>query len=180
MFQPSAVEVTRGYEAIVIMHPDATEEEQKAIFKKNAEIIKSFNGEMNHVDTWGKRRLANPIAKNKKAIYFHSTFTAKPEAIAELERVMKINDKVLRVVHSKFDDKMTIEKHLETYKNVLGESIRREKEREAKFQAKKSARARRDGGGPRGGGKRGFDKDAPRDRDSKDNKDGGDQEPKSE
>ncbi|MGE0763200.1 MAG: 30S ribosomal protein S6, partial [Bdellovibrionales bacterium] len=45
----------RKYEGVVIMHPDASEDEQKALFRKNAEIIKSFKGEMNHLDTWGRR-----------------------------------------------------------------------------------------------------------------------------
>ncbi len=153
MFQPTPVEAKRNYEAVIIMHPDASEEEQKNLFKKNKSIIESFKGEFNHVDTWGKRRLTNPIDKHRKAIYFHSSFTADPTAIKELERVMKINDKVLRVVHTRLSEKQTIQKHMETYKEILTESIRREKERESKFQAKKAARARGRDGGPRDGGR---------------------------
>ena len=36
----------RRYESIIIVHPDATEEEQKQLFQKNAGIVKSFNGEV--------------------------------------------------------------------------------------------------------------------------------------
>ena len=42
----------RNYESVIIMHPDASESEQKALFKKNKEIISRFSGEMNHVDSW--------------------------------------------------------------------------------------------------------------------------------
>lgn len=133
------VKIIRNYEGVVIVDAQATEDEQKSIFKKNQEIIKNFEGEVNHLDTWGRRNLANPIKKQKNAIYFHMTFTASPEAVAELERTMKINDKVLRFMHTKMDDRLSITKHLEQYREVMTESINREKEREAKFQKKKAA-----------------------------------------
>jgi len=129
----------RKYESIVILHPDCTEEEQKALFKKNKDILKSFDGEFNHIDTWGRRKLANPINKVTRGTYFHTTFEAKGEAIAELERTMRINDKVLRFQHTRLDDRVSLAKYLEGFKESLAETIRREKEREAKVMARKAA-----------------------------------------
>lgn len=140
MLELSQTTITRPYEAIIMMDTDATEQDQKDLFKKNKSIIESFSGELNHIDTWGKRKLANYIDNKTRAVYFHSTFTASPEAIKELERTMKLNDKVLRVVHTRLSEKVTLQKHLENFKNQLAETLQKEKEKEAKFKARKAAR----------------------------------------
>lgn len=139
----------RPYEGVILVHPDASEEDQKTLFKKNKAIIEEqFGGTLNTLDTWGKRTLSNPIVKLKKAVYFHTTFAANPQAIAELERTMRINDKVLRFMHTRLEDGMDLATHMENFKKSLAESAAREREREAKFQARKAAM--RGGGGPGG------------------------------
>lgn len=137
----AAKDVLRPYEVVVIMHPDATVEEQKELFRKNKAIIESFKGKTNSLDTWGKRNLANPIGKMRKAIYFYQTFEAIPSAVAELERTMRINDKVIRFMHTKLDPRLPLSKHLEIFKKGLQESAQREKDKEAKFQARRAAAA---------------------------------------
>jgi small subunit ribosomal protein S6 len=149
----SSSKVRRKYEVVVIMHPDASEDEQKALFRKNAEIIKAFDGSVNHLDTWGKRKLGNPVNKVTRGNYFHSTFEATGEAIAELERTMRINDKVLRFQHTRLDDRVSLSKFVEKFKEALVETANREREREIKNQQRKAMRM----GGGEGGG-RGFDR----------------------
>lgn len=129
----------KHYEVVVLMHPDATLEEQKELFRKNKATIENYKGSIHSLDTWGKRNLATPIGKLKKAIFFHSTFIADSQAITELERTMGINDKVLRFMHSRLDEKMPLSKFVENFKKGLQESASREKEREAKMQARKAA-----------------------------------------
>lgn len=130
----------RYYESVIILHPDASEEEQKTILRKNRDIIKSFEGELTHLDTWGKRRLGNQIENLKVGTYYHAMFEAQPESIAELERNMRINDKVLRFMHVSLDDRKDLSKHLEDYREVLSKSTKREQEREAKAQARRAGR----------------------------------------
>ena len=125
----------RKYEAVVILHPDLAEEAQKNFFKKQKEILKKFEGEFNHLDTWGKRRLANPINKLKVGTYFHSTFEASAKAIAELERTMRIDENVLRFKHMRLDDRISLPKHLEGYRDVIKASVEREQERAKKRSA---------------------------------------------
>lgn len=127
------------YEVVVLMHPDSTLEEQKDLFKKNKGTIESFQGSVNSLETWGKRNLATQIGKLKKAIYFHATFEADTQAIAELERTMRINDKVLRFMHTRLDERVSLAKFVEGFKKGLSESAAREKEREAKMLARKAA-----------------------------------------
>lgn len=151
----------RPYEAVILVHPDASEDDQKNLFRRNKSIIEEqFGGNIKNLDTWGKRTLANPIEKIKKAVYFHTTFEANPQAIMELERTMRINDNVLRFVHTRLDERVDLNTHLENFKKALADSAAREREREAKFQARKAAQR---AGGPRrddrrddeGGGDRG-------------------------
>jgi small subunit ribosomal protein S6 len=131
----------RPYEVVLIVHPDTPAEEQKELFRKNQATIKSFGGDVFSVETWGKRNLANPIKKTKKGIYFHSLFEASPAAIMELERTMRINDRVLRFMHSALDVRIPLSKHMEAFKKGLQETAQREKEREAKIAAKRAAMA---------------------------------------
>ncbi len=151
------------YEGIIMVHPDASEEDQKNLFKRNKSIVESFKGSVNHLEVWGKRSLANPIENHKKAYYFHTSFEAEPAVIAELERTMRINDKVLRFMHTRLPDKTNLVKFMEDFKQSLADSATREREREAKFQARKAAnrgdrgdRGDRGGGGREGGGRRDF------------------------
>lgn len=137
----SSLQVRRKYEAVVILHPDMTEEDQKAFFKKNADIITSFKGSVNHLDTWGKRKLGNPIEKISRGNYFHTTFEATGGAIAELERTMRINDRVLRFQHTRLDDRVSLTKFVEKFKEALVETANREREREIKNQQRKAMRA---------------------------------------
>lgn len=151
----------RPYEGVILVNADATEDQQKALFTRNKDIIeKQFGGTVKHLDTWGKRNLANPIEKAKRAIYFHTTFEANPQAIAELERTMRINDSVLRFMHTRLEEDTNLDTYLENFKKALAESAAREREREAKFQARKAAQGAR---GPRrddeGGGRGGFRRD---------------------
>lgn len=135
----SQIDTRRKYEAVIIVHPDASEEDQKNILRKNREIIQRFTGDIHHIDTWGKRKLANPIEKFSRGNYFHVTFEAKGEAIAELERTMRINDQVLRFQHTRLDDRVSLAKFVENFKDALAEAAQRERERDAKNQARRAA-----------------------------------------
>jgi small subunit ribosomal protein S6 len=143
----SSSKIVRKYEVVVIMHPDASEDDQKGLFKKNAEIIKTFDGTVNHMDTWGKRKLGNPIDRLTRGNYFHMTFEATGGAVSELERTMRINDKVLRFQHTRLDDRISLPKFVEKFKDALIETANREREREIKNQQRKAMRA--EGGGGR-------------------------------
>ncbi len=136
-----STEQLRPYEAVILVHPDANAEEQKELFRKNQTTIKSYKGSVHSLETWGKRTLANQIGKSRKAFYFHTTFLAQPAAIAEIERTMRINDRVLRFTHTKLDPRVSLSKFMENFKRGLQETAQREREREAKIQAKRAAAA---------------------------------------
>jgi small subunit ribosomal protein S6 len=51
---------------------------------------------VSEVDEWGKRRLAYPINDLNEGYYVLMTFTAEPSLPAELDRVLKITEGVMR------------------------------------------------------------------------------------
>lgn len=136
-------EILRPYELVVIMKVDTTEEKQKSFFQKNKQIIESFKGKINHIDSWGKRRLANAINKEKTGHYFHVTFQATSQVVAELERTMRINDDVLRFVHTRLEDDTDLAKYVSQFHETLAANSAREKERAQERAAKMSERANR-------------------------------------
>ena len=130
----------RKYESIIIAHPETSDQDMKAFFTKNKKIIENFQGHLSHLHTWGKRRLANPIKKVKVGTYFHILFEANSDCIEELERTTRIDNKILRFYYQKLDDRISLDKYLENYKDVIAESTKREQEKEAKIKARKEMR----------------------------------------
>jgi small subunit ribosomal protein S6 len=60
------------------------------------EIVTSRSGAVHHVDNWGKRRLAYPIMKFKEGTYTVVKFSGNSEILAELNRVFRFDDGILR------------------------------------------------------------------------------------
>jgi small subunit ribosomal protein S6 len=133
---------TRAYESIIIVQAETPTDAQKELFRKNKKIIEDHSGSVHHVDTWGRRTLGNPIHKNTKGVYFHSTFYADNKAVAELERTMRINDRVLRFVHTRLEEGTDLNQYMEGFKNELAANAAKEREREAKLMEKRAAAKR--------------------------------------
>ena len=85
------------YESIIIVNPNVDEAGLKALEEKFTGLINE-NGKVENVTDMGKRKLAYEIKKNKEAYYMQFEFEAKPESIAELERIYRITDEVLKFI----------------------------------------------------------------------------------
>ena len=84
------------YENLYVITPELEEEAIKAIIEKFSGIITANGGEIESVDEWGKRRLAYPINDEEEGVYTVINFTADPSFPAELDRVYKITEGVMR------------------------------------------------------------------------------------
>ena len=85
------------YEAAMISSVANGEEATAALKEKFNDLI-AKNGTVENVDDWGKRRLAYLINDEADGYYVFFTFESAPEFPAELERIAKITDGVLRVM----------------------------------------------------------------------------------
>ncbi|MCI7096607.1 MAG: 30S ribosomal protein S6 [Clostridiales bacterium] len=87
--------ITGKYEVLYIIDPAQGEEGIAALVEKFKAMVEA-EGTLTNVDEWGKRRLAYPVNDLNEGYYVLMNFESKPEFPAELERVMKITDGVLR------------------------------------------------------------------------------------
>ena len=87
--------ISGKYEVLYILDPALGEEGIAALVEKFKALVES-NGTLTSIDEWGKRRLAYPINDLMEGHYVLMTFDAKPEFPAELDRVFKITEGVMR------------------------------------------------------------------------------------
>jgi small subunit ribosomal protein S6 len=91
------------YETIYIVQPDLGEEEIKGLSTKVQDIVASMNGDFKRLEDWGTRKLAYPINKSPRGRYFYLRFDGDSPLIAELERRLRLDDKVIRYQSVKLD-----------------------------------------------------------------------------
>ncbi len=85
------------YESIIIVNPNVDEAGLKALEEKFTGLINA-NGKVESVENMGKKTLAYEIKKCKEGIYLLFNFEAKPDSIAELERVYRITDEIMKFI----------------------------------------------------------------------------------
>lgn len=88
-------DVKNSYETVFIVSTTLGEDGIKALVQKFKDLI-AENGTIDSVDEWGKRRLAYPIQKQEEGYYTLISFTSAPAFTAELDRIYKITDGVIR------------------------------------------------------------------------------------
>ena len=135
----SQKETLRLYEEVLVLHPDTNEKDQKQIYSESVKVIESYKGTLHHLDTWGSRPIVNRGKKVTRGWYFHAVFSAEPEAISELRRKLRINDRVIYFHHEQLSKGTLPKKHIEDFHQLLVQSARREQERQLKIQKKVGA-----------------------------------------
>jgi small subunit ribosomal protein S6 len=84
------------YEIMLLLDPELAEERGNEIIERLRQSVESSGGTWDGHEPWGRRRLAFEIAHKGEAIYHLLLFTCAPETLAEITRVLKITDGVLR------------------------------------------------------------------------------------
>lgn len=87
--------ITAAYETVIIINTKIGEEAVKALVEKFKAMIEE-NGTLETINEWGKRKLAYAIEDETEGYYVLFDYTSKPEFPAELDRVLKITDGILR------------------------------------------------------------------------------------
>ena len=86
----------RHYEVMIILDPQQDERTVAPSLDKFLEIVRKDNGKVENVDVWGKKRLAYPINKKEEGIYVVLDLNCEASTVQELDRVLNINDTILR------------------------------------------------------------------------------------
>ena len=90
------------YETLFVVNVTAGEEATKATTEKFTTLI-SENCEVLNVANWGKKRLAYLINDMSEGAYTVVTYKSNPSFIAELERLMNIDESVMRSLTLKLE-----------------------------------------------------------------------------
>lgn len=108
----------KRYETVIVLIPEMDESETRAFVEKISEVITDGGGIVEKVDNWGKRQLAYPISKKVEGIYLCLVYQSDGERVKELERLLRVNEKVLRYLTVK-----AVEKRQRRTKSVSQPSV---------------------------------------------------------
>jgi small subunit ribosomal protein S6 len=84
------------YEILLLLDPDLAEERGEEVLARVRERVEADGGTWDGHEPWGRRKLAYEISHKSDGVYHLLLFTASPATLAEISRVLKITDGVLR------------------------------------------------------------------------------------
>lgn len=86
----------RTYEVVYIFDPALEESAVDKALERFHDVLTDADGEVVAVDHWGNRQLAYPIQGHNTGYYVVSHVNAEPDRLPEFERIVKLEDDVLR------------------------------------------------------------------------------------
>jgi small subunit ribosomal protein S6 len=86
----------RKYETMYILNSNLESEQTAELVQKYQTLISNHGGQIDELQEIGKRRLAYEIEGDREGYYVLVHYTAGTEVLTELERVMRIDDNVVR------------------------------------------------------------------------------------
>ena len=93
------------YELISVIDTAMEESARNELIARFNGMIEENAGKVEKVEEWGKRRLAYTVNYKHEGYYVLVNFTANPELPLEIERVMQINESILRYLTVKVEEK---------------------------------------------------------------------------
>ncbi len=93
-----------NYESVLIARQDLGAAQVNSLVSELSEVIKKEGGEVVKVDNWGLKNLAYRIKKNRKGHYVLLNIVAPSSAISEYERLIRLNEDVIRYMTVKVDE----------------------------------------------------------------------------
>ena len=94
----------RLYESVFIARQDVSTTQVENLTKEFSAIIESGGGKIHKHEYWGLRTLAYRVKKNRKGHYVMLNLETNPETLAEYERIMGLNEDVLRFMNITIDE----------------------------------------------------------------------------
>ena len=94
----------RHYETTYIMRPNLGEDQFTEIIERTNAIVTDDGGTVIDVDRWGIKRLAYEIRKETQGYYVCMNYAAHGSTVSEIERIFRIDDRLLRYLTIKLAD----------------------------------------------------------------------------
>ena len=86
----------RKYEVMVIIDPDVDDRQVTPLIEKHLKTITDGKGTVDNIDVWGRKRLAYDINKKSEGTYVVLNLTCDPAVVQEMDRLMTIDEQVMR------------------------------------------------------------------------------------
>jgi small subunit ribosomal protein S6 len=94
----------RHYETIFIANPTLGEEDYRDVLNKFTSMIEKQRGVLVRVEEWGSQKLAYVVKKFEKGFFVLMNYCGMPGLVAEIERDLKLDDRVLKFQTVKLAD----------------------------------------------------------------------------
>lgn len=91
------------YEGVFIFFPDVEEERRNQTFDRVKNLIEK-DGSIDEIDDWGMRKLAYEIEDYREGFYRIVRFSTTPDTLAEVDRILRISDPVMRHMMIRLED----------------------------------------------------------------------------
>ena len=85
-----------SYEVTLIIRPDVEEDAQQSLIERFSELLTAQGGQVDNVETWGRRRLAYPINKVNEGYYYFIQGQFDSTVLPELDRTAKLSEDIIR------------------------------------------------------------------------------------
>lgn len=102
----------REYETVYLLKPDIPSEQLEAVKEKFSQVIRSTQGHLLSLGDWGKRKLAYDVQKNHHGHFIYLRYLGASELVAQLERLLRIDDNVMKFLTVKLNDDVNVEEKL--------------------------------------------------------------------
>jgi small subunit ribosomal protein S6 len=94
----------REYETVTILRPDTGKPQIMTLIERIQGVVAKQAGSLVKIDSWGMRVLAYPVAHQRKGIYLYWRFLGGSDMVAEVERNLRLSDRVMRFYSIRVDD----------------------------------------------------------------------------
>jgi small subunit ribosomal protein S6 len=116
----------RHYELLFVLRPTLTEEEAKAKVDFIKEILEKNGAKIAARQDMGIRRLAYPIKKFERGNYTIFYFEAPANVIGEVERIIRINEEIIKFLTVKYENKKEVAHWEKSVANVTNKGKKEE------------------------------------------------------
>jgi small subunit ribosomal protein S6 len=100
--------MSRKYELVYIVSPDATDDQVAELHTQVESIIQRMNGQLEKTDNWGRRKLAYEIGRHKEGTYVLEVINGDGELMKEIDRRLKVTDLVIRHLVVRVDEEQGV------------------------------------------------------------------------
>ncbi|MCL2450140.1 MAG: 30S ribosomal protein S6 [Polyangiaceae bacterium] len=98
----------KEYETIYILRADVDAESAERIQARVADALEREHGKLVKVETWGRRKLAYSVRKQRKGVYVYIKYVGGGGLVAEVERNLKLQDAVVKFMTVQTSDEVDL------------------------------------------------------------------------